>query len=106
VTLAVGAPTAGETKMVPVDYIQLEDGTKCANAGHGATTGYDDKRLNYTCEVPSGQQTGLFGDVVTSDTAWQITEAEFNISTGGPTVTAPVTVTIKALGVPPLSPTP
>jgi hypothetical protein len=88
--------------MVPVDYIELEDGTQCANAGHGATTGYDDKRLNYTCEGTAGEQTGLFGDVAVTDAGWQITKATFNISSGGPTVTAPTTMTIQALGVPPL----
>jgi hypothetical protein len=92
--------TVGAVTMVTVDYIVLQDGTQCANAGHGATTGYDDKRLNYTCQVPTGQQVGLFGDVDESSSGWQITEAEFAVTAGGPTVTAPTAVMIKALGVP------
>jgi len=106
VTVTADGPVAGEATMVTVDYIRLEDGTTCANAGHGATTGYDDMRLNYTCEVPSGEQTGLFGDVEVVEDRWQITKATFNITPGGPTVTAPAQFIIQALGVPPLSTAP
>lgn len=46
--------------------VVLADGRVCLHAGFGATMGFDDKRLNYTCDKGSStaDEVGLMGELV------------------------------------------
>jgi heat shock protein HslJ len=46
--------------------VVLEDGRVCLHAGFGATMGFDDKRLNYTCDKgeSTADEVGLMGELV------------------------------------------
>ncbi len=49
--------------------IELENGSLCLHAGFGATLGFDDKRLNYTCGQVDGKERGIVGELVYDATA-------------------------------------
>ena len=49
-----------ETITMEIATIELTDGSKCDNAGKGATLSFDGKRLNYTC---GSNELGLIGDL-------------------------------------------
>ena len=86
---------------VLVTHIILDDGTDCAFAGVGATTGIGDKRLNYTCGQDGDYTIGLFGDIMLGDKGWQMTKGEVKVTTNGPVSQNVTTVTIAKLGVEP-----
>ena len=58
-------------------------GTRCAFAGTGATLGFHDKRLNFTCPPDGDYETGLLGDVELSDRGWEIERAVFEQTDDG-----------------------
>lgn len=94
-------PSPEDQKQVLVTHIILEDGTDCAFAGVGATTGINEKRLNYTCGQNGDYTIGLFGDVTLGDKGWEITKGEVKVTTDGPVSQNVSTVVIAKLGVEP-----
>jgi predicted small lipoprotein YifL len=88
-------------KTVLVTHIILDDGTNCAFAGLGATTGIGDKRLNFTCGENGDYTIGLFGDITLGDKGWEITKGEVKITNDGPVSQNVTTAIIAKLGVEP-----
>jgi len=67
--------------------VRLADGTLCGFAT-GATTGVDDKRLNYWCDVETteeGAAVGLLGDLVAGE-VWTAELATIVMTEDGPTL--------------------
>jgi hypothetical protein len=52
--------------------VTLADGMLCLNAGQGATLGFDDKRVNYTCETTDEGDIVLLGDFQADGTALMV----------------------------------
>ena len=52
--------------------VTLADGMLCLNAGQGATMGFDDKRVNYTCDTTDEGDVVLLGDFQADGTALMV----------------------------------
>ncbi len=81
------APEMGQTPEGQSWMVRLADGTLCGFAT-GATTGVDDKRLNYWCDVETteeGAAVGLLGDLVAGE-VWTAELATIVMTEDGPTL--------------------
>jgi len=87
---------ASATSEVVVTHIELEDGTRCAWAGSGATIAIAEKRANFTCETPT---LVLLGDIVLGDAGWEIEKVILTQSDSGFDAGTTETALVAALGV-------
>ncbi|MCX8083107.1 MAG: hypothetical protein N3D17_06945 [bacterium] len=79
--------------------VTLIDGRTFYNAGYGATTGYDGKRLNYTLKNTNKEPyKGLFGDFLIDEYGNLFIEyAEFKITEEGCKVISSKIIRVKKL---------
>lgn len=93
VDLATVAQTEGGFELHASEVISftawevlLADGRVCLHAGFGATMGFDDKRLNYTCDkgASSADEVGLMGELTNQGNGvWVAQIDEIGRDTGG-----------------------
>lgn len=88
--------------MVPVQGIDLDDGTECLSAGTGATFGVDGERVNYTCGTDeAGDEIVLAGEIVIDDEgSWTIKKAAAASSDDGWETKSSEMAVIAGLAVP------
>lgn len=71
-TLEGATITGSEPLTFTIQEIELADGTRCLNAGQGATLTYEGKRLNFTCDG----NFGLVGEIIQSEETFVAEKAE------------------------------
>lgn len=69
-----------ETVALTFGHVELEDGTRCAFAGRGATLAFEGRRLNYTC---GNDQIGLIGEFEFADGAVHATRVHLVQTSAG-----------------------
>ena len=91
-----GTFIATETNLVQITHIELNDGTQCAWAGSGTTLAFDEKRVNFTCDLP---ETVLVGEVELGEEGWLIERVMLARSEGGFSIDVTEPVGIAAMTV-------
>lgn len=83
--------TGSEPMTLMISAIELADGTRCFNAGQGATLVVEGKRLNFTCS-DTEPMLGLVGDIVQEDGTFSVEMATLDGTTVKSTETKAISI--------------